>query len=382
MNSTYNNNSIGIEICVNPDSDFKKAVQNAADLIKYLMKKHNISSGNVVQHNAASGKDCPHFLRNGRKGVTWNDLKKAIASSSGNVKPTGGSGSSGGSSSRNYLQNGDKGAAVKTMQQDLIKAGYKLPKFGADSHFGDESEKAVREMQKKNGLVIDGLYGTASKNALKKENKAGSVSKPSSGSSSTKASGSLKSKVNGLRYYNKPSWKDKDVFGRINKGNGFPTIVEKVKVGNSYQYKVKNSKGKTFYITASPKYVTVSEGSSSSNSSKKKTGANLTVDGKWGNNVTKALQRALGTPVDGVISKQPRNAVTQAFYGSTIQFGNGSSNVVVALQKKIGVTADGRLGPATIRALQKYLGTPQDGVLSRPSTMVRELQRRLNAGTF
>ncbi|MEK4302384.1 N-acetylmuramoyl-L-alanine amidase [Oceanobacillus sp. FSL W8-0428] len=108
----------------------------------------------------------------------------------------------------------------------------------------------------------------------------------------------------------------------------------------------------------------------------------LSVDGKWGNSTTQALQEALNTPVDGVISKQPKNAVTQALYSTTVQFGNGSSNVIVALQKKVGVKADGKLGPATIKALQKYLGTPQDGVLSRPSMVVEEMQRRLNAGTF
>jgi len=40
------------------------------------------------------------------------------------------------------------------------------------------------------------------------------------------------------------------------------------------------------------------------------------------------------------------------------------------------------LGPATVRALQSYLGTPVDGVLSRPSMAVEEMQRQLNAGTF
>lgn len=110
--------------------------------------------------------------------------------------------------------------------------------------------------------------------------------------------------------------------------------------------------------------------------------ANLIVDGKWGKGTTRALQRSLGTPVDGIISKQPRNSVSTSLYGGTVHFGNGGSNVIVALQKKIKVNADGKLGPATVRALQKYLGTVQDGVLSRPSVVVKELQRRLNAGTF
>ncbi|EAF8769672.1 hypothetical protein A0221_02295 [Listeria monocytogenes] len=63
------------------------------------------------------------------------------------------------------------------------------------------------------------------------------------------------SKVANLRFYNKPSWSDKDVIGTVGKGLGFPVIIEKMKVGDSYQYKVKNSKGTTFYITASDKYV-------------------------------------------------------------------------------------------------------------------------------
>lgn len=110
--------------------------------------------------------------------------------------------------------------------------------------------------------------------------------------------------------------------------------------------------------------------------------ANLTVDGKWGKSTTRALQKALNTPVDGIISKQPRNSVSQSLYGGTVQFGSGSSNVIVALQRKVGASADGKLGPTTIRSLQRYLGTVQDGVLSRPSLVVKELQRRLNAGTF
>ncbi|WP_199775452.1 N-acetylmuramoyl-L-alanine amidase [Microbulbifer pacificus] len=112
--------------------------------------------------------------------------------------------------------------------------------------------------------------------------------------------------------------------------------------------------------------------------------ANLTVDGKWGNSTTTALQKALGTTQDGIISDQLSNSITNAFYGTTIDFGNGKkgSMVVKALQGKVGSKQDGLLGPNTIGALQKHLGTPYDKKLSRPSTVVKELQRRLNASTF
>jgi N-acetylmuramoyl-L-alanine amidase len=58
-----NRQSIGIEICVNSDGDFNKACENAAELVRYLMQKHNILIHNVVQHNRWNGKDCPKTLR-------------------------------------------------------------------------------------------------------------------------------------------------------------------------------------------------------------------------------------------------------------------------------------------------------------------------------
>ncbi|OFD35941.1 hypothetical protein BWGOE2_56640 [Bacillus mycoides] len=64
------------------------------------------------------------------------------------------------------------------------------------------------------------------------------------------------SKVNNLRFYDAPSWQDKDVVGSVDAGLGF-TIDTKVMVNGFPQYRVHNSKGKTFYITASEKYVSV-----------------------------------------------------------------------------------------------------------------------------
>ncbi|GEM04084.1 hypothetical protein HMI01_10720 [Halolactibacillus miurensis] len=111
---------------------------------------------------------------------------------------------------------------------------------------------------------------------------------------------------------------------------------------------------------------------------------NLVVDGKWGNATTKALQKTLGTVQDGILSDQSRNEIAEALYGTTAEFGTGKkgSLVIKALQKLLKVKQDGLLGPVTIGALQAYLGTVKDNKLSRPSLVVKELQRRLNAGTF
>lgn len=111
--------------------------------------------------------------------------------------------------------------------------------------------------------------------------------------------------------------------------------------------------------------------------------ANLTVDGKWGPATTKALQKALGLKYrDGILSSQPKNSVTRALYGG-VTWGSKGSPTVKSLQRKVGAGQDGKLGPATVRSMQRYLDTPVDGVISRPSSMVvKEMQRRLNKGTF
>ncbi|WP_275896248.1 N-acetylmuramoyl-L-alanine amidase [Paraliobacillus sediminis] len=67
----------------------------------------------------------------------------------------------------------------------------------------------------------------------------------------------LVSKVDNLRYYREPSWEDNACVNTINKGIGFPEIAAKITVGTGAQYKVLNSKGEIYYITAHEKYVHV-----------------------------------------------------------------------------------------------------------------------------
>jgi peptidoglycan hydrolase-like protein with peptidoglycan-binding domain len=54
---------------------------------------------------------------------------------------------------------GDKGQFVKEIQQQLIRAGFPLPRFGADGHYGTETEMAVMRFQRQYGLRVDGLVG-------------------------------------------------------------------------------------------------------------------------------------------------------------------------------------------------------------------------------
>jgi len=56
--------------------------------------------------------------------------------------------------------------------------------------------------------------------------------------------------------------------------------------------------------------------------------------------------------------------------------------LVRELRKGLGVSVDGLLGLVTIKAQQKHLGTTEDGIISKPSAMVKALQDRLNEGSL
>jgi peptidoglycan hydrolase-like protein with peptidoglycan-binding domain len=90
------------------------------------------------------------------------------------------------------------------------------------------------------------------------------------------------------------------------------------------------------------------------------TKAPLIVDGSFGPATIRQWQKVMGTTQDGVISKP--------------------SELVRAVQRRLGVAADGLLGPNTWRAIQRRIGVAADGIPG-PIT-IKALQRRLNTGKF
>ena len=66
-----NQNSVGIEICVNADGDYEKAFDNAVELTKWLMTELNIPAERVVRHYDASRKNCPASMSSDGWGLWW-----------------------------------------------------------------------------------------------------------------------------------------------------------------------------------------------------------------------------------------------------------------------------------------------------------------------
>ena len=138
---------------------------------------------------------------------------------------------------------------------------------------------------------------------------------------------------------------------------------------------VKGLTGKTVSSGSSASKPAASKPVTSSGSSGK-----IEVDGWWGVKTTRLLQKIFGTPVDGIVSNQDpaqkkyllrADSKAWDFKGK----GNGS-NLIGAMQKKVGVKDDGFMGPKTIKAWQKYLGVSVDGKMGEKT--VKALQKWAN----
>jgi peptidoglycan hydrolase-like protein with peptidoglycan-binding domain len=67
------------------------------------------------------------------------------------------------------LQRGDRGSAVRKVQQALIFLDFPVPEVGANGIFGDETELAVRSYQESRGLKVDGVIRSETIESLDEE---------------------------------------------------------------------------------------------------------------------------------------------------------------------------------------------------------------------
>jgi hypothetical protein len=104
--------------------------------------------------------------------------------------------------------------------------------------------------------------------------------------------------------------------------------------------------------------------------------AQLAVTGKLDRATIRRWQQIMGTPVDGTISRPRSSLVLAVQLHLNSRIGAG-----LALDGD-GIVQDGNRYH-TVAAIQRYLGTPVDGRLSEPRSMaVQAIQRRLNTGWF
>lgn len=137
--------------------------EEAADQFDLWNKSGNTVLAGLVKRRA---KEKELFLK---------DLPKETA-----VKPTETKVDSEIVSSPSVLEKGDKGNAVKKLQQKLIDKGFKLTKYGADGHYGDETVNAVKVFQKAVKITVDGVYGPVTAKKLDEYKKPSTSNKTNS----------------------------------------------------------------------------------------------------------------------------------------------------------------------------------------------------------
>ena len=112
----------------------------------------------------------------------------------------------------------------------------------------------------------------------------------------------------------------------------------------------------------------------------------LDVDGYLGVQSITAWQEAMGTYVDGYISGQ--DVCNREYLPNlvSVSYDEGGSQLVRAIQGRVGAIVDGYMGPQTVRCLQAWLNNEcgesleVDGYLGPMTAMA--VQRALNAGKF
>jgi N-acetylmuramoyl-L-alanine amidase CwlA len=248
--------SVGVEMCQEPDGSFHpdtvtRAVQVCAD----LCRKFGLSASDIVRHYDVTHKYCPGpYVDNAA-------LFTAFKNRVGDVLGGGSGGGTGGTTPPTTPPTGGGGNGIGTAY--ITGTGVNLRSGPGTSY------SVIRQLNAPESYIVweerDGWLNVGN-SWIKNDSSFVRFERTSGGGSTggstgggvgdTNAGKRVVSKVDGLNFYSRPTWDKTYVVGQCNAGEGF-TIVTKVPVDDAYQYKVQNSKGATYYITASPTYVEI-----------------------------------------------------------------------------------------------------------------------------
>ncbi|EDL65233.1 N-acetylmuramoyl-L-alanine amidase, family 2 [Bacillus sp. SG-1] len=158
-----NDHAIGVELCWGGNINFTQAYDRYVWYHAYLIDKYGVNPReDIVAHSTLdpSRRTDPQNALN-RYGISWEEFLEDVNNAYRTYftnEETSQPAARGGSLSL-PLGEGDQGALVREIQTKLVKAGFSLPRYGADGIFGQETEMAVMRFQRKYGLRVDGLVG-------------------------------------------------------------------------------------------------------------------------------------------------------------------------------------------------------------------------------
>lgn len=276
--------SIAIEICVNADGNYDRALANAAAVVALLRAEHGLGRGDVKQHHDWTGKHCPARLR---VSGAWAEFVAATDPAPALRPPTvgddgkGAAGTGGGKSVATMAAEiiaGLHGVGHDVRRRSLgisldlysqVRAEVNRTLTGSPNPTVAPTRKSIAEMASE---VIDGRHGQGHDNrrrslgittdvytAVRAEvnrRLAGPSPAPNPTPKPPWYGRQVRAKVD-LRFYDRPGWHPQNrAAGVILAGQRFAGgIHAKRQVGGGEQYQVSNSRGRRVWITASPALV-------------------------------------------------------------------------------------------------------------------------------
>lgn len=155
-----NHNSINIEICVNPESDYYRAVDRTEQLAAMLLKQYGWGTDRLKRHYDASRKECPRRIL--KEGLWDSFVKKTEEYMGDSVKPQ---------PEHRYsfkpesIKEGNKGTSVLLLQEILRARGFRGKdgkELVLDRTAGENTIYALRSYQesRKGVLEADGVCGS------------------------------------------------------------------------------------------------------------------------------------------------------------------------------------------------------------------------------
>lgn len=348
-----NNNSIGIEICVNSDGNYQVARQNAIELTKYIIQITGIPASRVIRHYDAKGKYCPRKMMDNPS--LWQDFKNQLTGCSGIIPPD--------------ISTGWKAIGTAICTGDGV---YYRPRPTMNCTPYGQLRKGNRfevNGEEKNGWINAKVQDTLcwiSKNFVQYDGQPAPTPPAVTNSYGWKSTGTATCTGRGVRIRSTPELGN-NILYLLDKGNRFEVNGE-----NQNGWIKVRAAGKIGWM--SEKYVKYDQENSKS--------SKIAEDGYWGTVTTRRLQQIFGTGTDGIVSNQlltykRRNpGIVGSFRWETTK--RGGSVLIKAIQNRVGVPADGYIGPNTIKAIQRRLGCVADGFFSKPSTGIKALQHWAN----
>jgi len=127
---------------------------------------NHLNGCNMTVHRDYKNKACPGQFLYERHGYIADEVNKLLGfkTPTSSISTSNKTSTTTTTSTRSYLMKGDKGDAVKKLQENLNYLNY--PCGIADGVFGFKTEIALKNFQKDYKLTVDGKYGATSKKTL------------------------------------------------------------------------------------------------------------------------------------------------------------------------------------------------------------------------